>query len=371
MTDPCSAAGAAPATPLLETPSFRQLLERAPDPVLLVLAGSVRFANAAARSMLGWALTPEPEPLPLEALFDAASARRVAQAVPRAQRNQGWIGLDRLRLRRGDDSWVARDGELLALPDQPDAAELTLRASVSEQSAPLIAAARRALAESSLRAIEAQEQERARLSRELHDQIGQALSALSLRLRLLLQRHAIPEDDPQAVALAEILDDVLEQTRSLSLQLRPPQLDDFGLASALRSLLQRLFANTGIHYDIEVEGSREMPANRVSLGAYRIIQECLTNALRHAQAQSLRVELRGDVLGLSLSVVDDGIGFDPGTADADRLGLRGMRERAESLGGSLRLRSRAGLGTRVSAWLPWSAATRSLHVEPPDPDQHR
>ena len=346
--------GAGGATPLASDPRFLCLLDRLPDATLLLDAQTVGYANPVARAQLGLP-ADEPHPgLPLDALLDGASAQRVRQALDSAAQGDGWIALDRLRLRRVDDSWIARDGELVAIPESTPQVLLTLRAAVAEQSAPLVAAARRALAESSLRAIEAQERERARLSRELHDQIGQALSALTLRLRLLLQQHAIPDDDPQVAALQEILDDVLEQTRSLSLQLRPPQLDDFGLPSALRSLMQRLFANTGIHYDIEIEGSRDMAANRVSVAAYRIVQECLTNVLRHAEADSLRVELKADNAGLSLSVVDDGRGFEVDQVDSERLGLRGMRERAEALGGTLGLHSRPGIGTRVWAWLPWS-----------------
>lgn len=339
---------------LAAEPRFLQLLERLPDAVLLIDGETVCYANAAARAQLLMPVGASRPGLALTALFDGASAQRLRQALAAAERGNGWTALDRLRLRRLDDDWIARDGELVALPGTSGFAQLTLRAAVAEQSASLVAAARRALAESSLRAIEAQERERARISRELHDQIGQSLSALALRLRLLMQGHAIPENDPQARALGSILDDVLEQTRSLSLQLRPPQLDDFGLPSALRSLLQRLFADTGIHYDMEIEGGREIPADRVSVGAYRIIQECLTNVLRHAEAASLRVELQADTQGLNLSVVDDGKGFDADQVSAERLGLRGMRERAEALGGELGLQSRPGLGTRVTARLPWS-----------------
>ncbi len=334
-------------------PNFRQLLDRLPDATLLLEGETVCYASPAARAQLGVPADAEDSELDVDGLFDARSASRLRNALGSAARRDGWIALDRLRLRRWDETWVARDGELVALPGG-GGAQLVLRPAVAEKDVHLAAATRRALAESSLRAIEAQERERARLSRELHDQIGQSLSALTLRLRLLLQQHAIPEEDPQARALAEILDDVLEQTRTLSMQLRPPQLDDFGLPSALRSLLQRLFANTGIHYDIEIEGSRDIPANRVSVAAYRIIQECLTNVLRHAGALTLRVELHADAQGLTLSVVDDGAGFDTQHIDAERLGLRGMRERAETLGGAILLQSRRGLGTRVWANLPWT-----------------
>lgn len=333
---------------------FRQLLDRLPEATLLLMGESICYASPVARAQLAMPAEAADNELGLDRLCDHRSAARLRQALASAARGDGWIALDRLRIRRWDDTWIARDGELVALHGSPDAAQLILRAAVTEQDAPLVAAARRALAESSLRAIEAQERERTRISRELHDQIGQSLSALALRLRLLLQRHDIPDDDPQARAFAEILDDVLEQTRSLSMQLRPPQLDDFGLPSALRSLLQRLFANTGIHYDIEIEGNRDIPANQVSVAAYRIIQECLTNVVRHANALSLRVELQADAQRLSLSVVDDGSGFDTDQVDPDRLGLRGMRERAESLGGELTLQSRAGLGTRICANLPWT-----------------
>ena len=216
-----------------------------------------------------------------------------------------------------------------------------------------LATANRALGEASLRVIETQERERRNLARELHDEIGQALSAIALRLRLLQAAHTIPADDAQLAPMAQMLASTLEQTRSLSLQLRPSQLDDIGLPSALRSLVQRLFADTGIHCELEIEGVRDGPADSTAVTAYRIVQESLTNVLRHAEAHHVRIELLGDAQSLRLKVIDDGRGFDTSGVAAEHAGLSGIRERIELHGGRLALRSRDGLGTSLEAVLPW------------------
>ncbi|GIX35086.1 MAG: hypothetical protein KatS3mg126_0865 [Lysobacteraceae bacterium] len=333
---------------------YRLLLDRLPHPHLLVHGSTVVHASVAACAQLALRIPAGECSLPLDALFDAESARRLSQEAERVLREKVFARVERLWVQRGDGTRVERDAEVVPVPGSPEVVQVCLGLPLSAHDGAAAETARRALLEASLRAIEAQERERARLSREIHDQIGQALSALALRLELLLRQHAIPEQDPQARMLQDILAEVLEQTRSMSLQLRPPQLDDFGLASALRSLLERMFANTPVHYDLEIEGGQGMPANRIALAAYRIIQEALTNVLRHAEARTLRVEVTIGTRGLSLSVIDDGIGFAPDAVTGEHLGLGSMRSRAESLGGHCRILSRVGLGTRVEAWLPWT-----------------
>lgn len=336
---------------------YRELVELMPEAVLLLEEDRVFFANPAAATLFGVAQPTDLVGRPLERLVEGSAwpARRA--------RNHAVLAGDHAQQRfapcllRRDDGGVV-DAQCAAVPFSGGgsrALQLLLR-DMSEWNAAQreLAAANRALGEASLRVIETQERERRSLARELHDEIGQALSAIALRLRLLQAAHGIAADDAQLAPMAQMLANTLEQTRSLSLQLRPSQLDDIGLPSALRSLIQRLFADTGIHCELEIEGVRDGPADSTAVTAYRIVQESLTNVLRHAEAQHVRVELLGDAQSLRLKVIDDGRGFDTAQVAAEHVGLSGIRERIELHGGRLALRSRDGLGTSLEAVLPWS-----------------
>lgn len=336
---------------------YRELVELMPEAVLLLEEDRVFFANPAAATLFGVAQPTDLVGRPLERLVEASAwpARRA--------RNHAVLAGDQAQQRfapcllRRDDGGVV-DAQCAAVPFSGGgsrALQLLLR-DMSEWNAAQreLATANRALGEASLRVIETQERERRSLARELHDEIGQALSAIALRLRLLQAAHGIAADDAQLAPMAQMLASTLEQTRSLSLQLRPSQLDDIGLPSALRSLIQRLFADTGIHCELEIEGVRDGPADSTAVTAYRIVQESLTNVLRHAEARHVRVELLGDAQSLRLKVIDDGRGFDTSRVTIEHVGLSGIRERIELHGGRLALRSRDGLGTSLEAVLPWS-----------------
>jgi signal transduction histidine kinase len=209
----------------------------------------------------------------------------------------------------------------------------------------------------SRRLIEAQESERRVVSRELHDEIGQAFTALKLNLQAL-----IAGIDPEAtrVTLEESLglaDQALRQARDLSLDLRPALLDDLGLVPALRWYLDRQGKRAGFATEFAASDvGNEVPAE-VATTCFRIAQEALTNVARHAAATKVTMELsrRGTVL--ELVVRDCGRGFDAaraslGAAGGESLGLLGMRERAALVGGSLTIDSTPGSGTEVRVQLP-------------------
>lgn len=209
----------------------------------------------------------------------------------------------------------------------------------------------------SSRVIEVQETERRQIARELHDEIGQCLTALKINLEGV-QRIA---GDPvvvnrigESVALSA---HTLEQVRRLSVDLRPSQLDDLGLEPALRSVLNRQASTGGFatHYESDLNGAAL--SSQVETACFRVCQEALTNIIKHANAQNvwIRIELRGDKL--QLRVRDDGKGFDPeqgkGRALAgESFGLLGMQERAMLAGGQLEIHSAPGQGTEVCAWFP-------------------
>ncbi|MFL5393768.1 MAG: PAS domain-containing protein, partial [Myxococcales bacterium] len=196
--------------------------------------------------------------------------------------------------------------------------------------------------------IEAQEAERRAVARELHDDFGQVLTAL----RLNLQRRTA--DESENIAL---VDGAIARMRDLAQDLRPPQLDELGLEASLRWYVERETARAGLQLELDLQPLVSAPVPVVATTAFRVIQEALTNVIRHARARRVRIAL-GPVDGhLELSVGDDGAGFD--VADARKraarggsLGLLGMQERVELVGGDLHLDSAPGRGTTVQARLP-------------------
>lgn len=214
-------------------------------------------------------------------------------------------------------------------------------------------AARGRLHRLSRRLIEVQEEERSRLSRELHDEIGQALTALKISLSSLARLH--PEDRAfqDRIRLAvEAADQSLDSARRLAQNLRPPQIDDLGIAAALRTYLERQAALAGFapHFEAQ-EPPRRFP-REVETACFRVAQEALTNVVRHARAANVWLRLFLPEGRVALSVRDDGCGFDPAAAGGSSVGLVGMEERVALAGGSLDLRSAPGAGTTVVAVFP-------------------
>jgi two-component system sensor histidine kinase UhpB len=206
----------------------------------------------------------------------------------------------------------------------------------------------------SRRLLEVQEDERSRLARDLHDDIGQALTALKIQLESLARSEAGVR--PRIDECVETTRHALDRVRQLALSLRPLQLDDLGLVSALRSHLDRQARVGGLipHFDAEQAGHAPP---EIETACFRVAQEAITNVLRHARARNLWLRLATADARLALSLRDDGVGFD---AEAARrraaaggsLGLVSMEERIAFAGGSLELRSAPGQGTVLLATFP-------------------
>lgn len=209
------------------------------------------------------------------------------------------------------------------------------------------ARARERAAEGGLRrAIEAQEAERARIARELHDEIGQDLTALSLHLRALDDEVTSPTGVARLEAVRQALNETSTNLRELAVELRPSGLREHGLASAIERHAARLTETSGIPVYVAVGAIPSDLPDAVEIGLFRVVQEALTNVARHSGAESASViaNRRGD--RLRVVVEDDGCGFDP-SAPSERLGLPGVRERVALLGGSLHIESDAAGGTTV------------------------
>jgi len=216
-----------------------------------------------------------------------------------------------------------------------------------------------ALATLSRQLLEAQEAERRRLAYELHDELGHGLTTLKLMLEMI---KGTPEVGARRLQDSiKLVDDLVRQVRTLSLDLRPLMLDELGLVATLNWYVQRQAqrVESVIHFTADALEPRPHPA--LETACFRVVQEALTNAARHAQARHVWVEVRQHDSTLSLRIRDDGVGFDvPATLERARqgtsFGVLGMAERLRLAGGHLEIHSTPGDGTEISARIP-------LHVE--------
>ncbi|GAB4160555.1 MAG: HAMP domain-containing protein [Candidatus Promineifilaceae bacterium] len=201
--------------------------------------------------------------------------------------------------------------------------------------------------------ISAQEEERRRIARELHDETGQSLTSLMVHLQMVNQQCPLPEVKEQLDGVRELLAQTLDDVHKLALELRPSVLDDLGLTAALRRYVCDYQARYQLEVDLEVVGLEERLPPPVETTVYRIIQESLTNIARHAQATTASVLLEQRADRIRAIIEDDGVGFDWQTvANNGRLGVYGMRERAELLNGVLTIESEPGQGTSIFVELP-------------------
>jgi signal transduction histidine kinase len=286
----------------------------------------------------------DPDACPLRAGLAGPSARAIADGRPR--REAGWwlVPVERrallaLAAREGDDdvsgAFLAAVADLVASALRRAALHERL-AEKERQRARLLGAL-----------MHAQEEERGRISRDLHDQIGQALTGLLLGLDAAIEA---PDED-ELRRLKALTGTTLADVRRIALDLRPSVLDELGVEAAVRRLARDLQERHGL--DVQVTVRLPRLAKQVETVLYRVVQEALTNVVRHARARSVSVVATASEQQLQVVVEDDGIGFDEARVPpADKLGLMGMRERMELLGGSLRVESAPGRGTTVYARLP-------------------
>lgn len=202
---------------------------------------------------------------------------------------------------------------------------------------------------------EAREQERRRIAREVHDELGQILTALQLNVAALVHKAAVtsPALCELSQETAMLTDQALAVVRNVASSLRPVVLD-MGIAAALEWLVRRFASKAGIQCDVHVRGNDIQQSEIHAVALFRIVQESLTNVARHAKAERVDVSLDMDAAGYVLTVRDDGIGFDTGASKADSFGLIGMRERAHMLGGTICIDSRASEGTKIVVCIPVS-----------------
>jgi signal transduction histidine kinase len=221
--------------------------------------------------------------------------------------------------------------------------------------------AERQMRELSQQLVATQEEERKKLSRELHDHVGQMLTALRMELGRI-ERLSVPSGPLVGAAIAEgrqLVDNVVRTVRDLALGLRPSMLDDFGLQPALEWHVRDFSRRSGLTVDLRVDGEFERLSDPHRTCVYRVVQEALTNCVRHASASRIEVSVAATDEGLDVKVADNGVGFDV-QRRATGLGLRGIEERVRELNGSMTIGGIAGRGTTLRVHLP--ASDRMVEV---------
>ncbi|KAF1698797.1 PAS domain S-box protein [Pseudoxanthomonas suwonensis] len=327
---------------------FRELVRILPDGLMILREECVFYANPACAGLFGRA----PEALIGEPLADLVEPQdlavlrgwlrgELAEVSPRMRRDDGETF--RVALSRAAARYGGQDCTLLLVRDLSE----------PERMRDALASGNRELQAMAGRLFSAQEDERRAISRELHDDVGQAITAIKLSVHAAMAEDDAErrrEDLQDVVATA---DATLEKLRNLSMLLRPPQLDALGLEAALRWHAGSLFRHHPVELELDVAPLPRRPDREVEQACFRIAQEGLTNILRHAGASHVTLVLSGDEDALRLHIRDDGRGFDP--AQAGGLGLVIMRERAQSVGGGLSIHSTRGAGTRIELLLPYAA----------------
>ncbi len=332
----------------LEAEALRAVFDAAPDAMIVVdQEGCVRALNTRVEELFGY----DPEELigrdveilvPLEVGNQHRHDRAKYSSAPNLRPMGG--GLDLAGRHKSGATFpvdvslspVRVEGEMLIIAAVRDVTE------------------RNRLREWGVSALRAAEEERERIALELHDDMAQRLAALLVRLRLA---HQAPDPDERESLMEGMrgeIQECAEAVRRIARGLRPPALDEVGVVAAIQAHVRALRDSGELTVKVEVERGPGAPRlNRdTELALYRVVQEALANAMRHAQAADVIVRIRTGPAGISAMVEDDGRGFDPAQVGLRGLGIVGMRERARNAGGELSIDSHPGGGTRVRVVIP-------------------
>lgn len=332
---------------------FRELVRVLPDGVVILSDDHVLYANACAASQFGYGQqTLLGEPLSALVAADDLARVRAWLFVPVLAPGSGTgevVGMCRRDGRRfqaglavGDVRYGGRNCKLLIVRDLSEPERIREALETSNRELQAMAG----------RLFSLQEDERRAISRDLHDDIGQAITAMKLSAYAAQDEGDAARRGEDLEQIIQLADATVGKLRDISMLLRPPQLDALGLESALRWQAGVLFRSSAVELLPDIHNLPRRPGNDIEQACFRIAQESLTNVLRHARASQVELQLR-DIhdRGLHLRVRDDGEGFDP---EGPRgLGLIVMRERAQSVGGTLRIESAHGAGTLIDLYLPY------------------
>jgi two-component system, NarL family, sensor histidine kinase UhpB len=334
--------------------------------ILLANAGIVAVGTVLGIVTTTWFLRAEPTHSPLELIAPLALGGIAVTVLVNALILRLALGPLRqlettaARVQRGD---LAARVPLSPIADRElDRLSRTFNAMLDQ-----LAGYRQRTRDVAARALQAEEEERKRIARELHDETAQSLAALLIRIRLARGAEDAARRDALLDEIRADIGAALEGIRRFARGLRPPALDEIGLVPALEAHAGAVAESVGLAVRVEADPLGCSLSPQAELALYRIVQEALSNAIRHARATHAVVRIGADQDAVRVEVEDDGRGFRPDdvmSSDGSGLGLFGMQERAEYLGGSVTIDSQPGRGTRVRAVIPILDATDDASTNP-------
>lgn len=349
---------------------MRAVFELAPIAIWITDGDRIVFANRACAALFGAMDSATLIGRSIYSVLSPESHATLRRTVAQTLTTDTPVPLTGERIARLDGT--TRDVEIAvaALPDHGQTAlqmvitDITERARERDE----LERSRRELRRLSAGLVDAREEERRRIARELHDELGQRLTALKMELSSLIQSGKYGAADARCTAMLEMVDDTVASVRRIATDLRPMMLDDLGLNAAIEWLARDSARRMGIEIRLELGESDPPISAAATIAVYRMVQEALTNIARHAKARKVQVQVRCSPDELLLVVRDDGIGFGEQAMHREGShGLMGIRERARILGGQLEIGNVAGGGGRIAVRLPMQRAAGATDRPSPAP----
>jgi len=344
----------APAEADLPMRQFLAVIDLLPTAIWVAEGERIRHANAAAVRLMNAADKDELVGRSVHSMLHTEAHEALQRQTAAALARPGETGSLHATLRRPDGKRCEVEIAVTALPDHGRTTLQMVIHDVTQRQRELqeLQESRQALRRLSANIVEGREAERRRIARELHDELGQSLSALKLDLSACIDDGLAERHSQRARSMLKRLDQTMAAVRRIAVDLRPQMLDDLGLGPAVEWLAQDFARHTGLRCTTQLDDVGGL-ADSVATALFRMVQEALTNVLRHAQATEVVVELRLREGRARLCVRDNGVGLQDGRAPRDsQFGLLGMQERADMLGGQLHVSSTKGGGTCVCMELP-------------------
>ncbi len=336
---------------------LRTLVEFSPIAIWVAEDSHVILANRAACALLGFESPSEMIGKSVYELLTDSDHVRFQRHVAQALQHEGQVSNLHASLKRRDGDACDVEITLASLPDHGQTTVQMVASNITQRNLELreLQRSRTLLKGLSAGLVEAREEERRRIARELHDELGQELSALKMAIVQCARSHGLPEQDGGISTVSASLDGIMASVRRIAADLRPPMLDDLGLGDALEALVQAFSRRTGIPVRLRVDALAGSPDDKLAIALYRMVQEGLTNVARHSQATEARIDLHSAAGELMLRIQDNGVGLpaDASLHGKGRFGLLGIQERAEALGGQLLLQSPGTAGTQILVRLPF------------------
>lgn len=354
------------------TRRFRTVLEMAPVAMWISEGDHVAFANRAAFELFGVRPGESLVGRSIFALLHPDSHDELRAQVSTAIAGATAAPLVFGAIARLDGGWREVEIASAALPDHGRSVVQMVITDITQRRRQARDEARHRdeLRHLSANVVEAREEERRRIARELHDELGQRLTALKMELSSLGPAAARRSYDGRVANMLDMIDDTVAAVRRIAADLRPMMLDDLGLNAAIEWLARDAARRMGIEITVRL-GEDDPPLSEgAAIALYRMVQEALTNVARHARATDVSIEMRLQGPELVLSVRDNGVGFpDPSTQQDGRYGLLGIRERAYMLGGRIEVDNPPGGGGRLTVRLPLAGPARigNASARPPTP----